>query len=161
MRPTSPLLRAVALLTLASCGGGGGDSTGPGGSSSGTAAITATIDGAAWSSSRASAAVYQGQILTFNGTDGTTTVSLVVSPVTGPGTFTLSTLNNVASNGLVVRGSQGWTSYAPGGTGTLTVTTLTTTRATGTFEFVAMPGAGTAASVGARRVTAGRFDVTF
>lgn len=50
-----------------------------------------------------------------------------------------------------------WTSTLPGGSGSVTITELTATRARGTFEFTLVPS--DAGAVGNRVVTDGEFDV--
>jgi hypothetical protein len=154
------LSRAAIVLTLVACGGSedAEDVTGAG-TGTGSAAITATIDGVAWKST-STAGGYAGTSLSFSGTDGTTVLAITVSPIAQRGTFSLSPDNSIGARGTLSMGAAGlWSSYQAGGSGTVTITTLTASRAAGTFAFDAMPSPLTPGEM--RRVTNGRFDVAF
>lgn len=155
---------ALAALLLVACGDSG---TGPiGGGSGGT--ITATVDGSSFTPAATDVdASYAGGAFAFGAsqTSGSTTRTMQVNliGVTAPGTYTLSptTPGNIAvltiTTGLT---PSTWTTALSPGSGTIQVTTLTATRATGTFSFTGQFSPGTAAT-GQKSVTAGQFDVSF
>lgn len=156
MRPRT-LFSTVAVLSAVACGGSSSKSiNGPNPSS---APMSATIDGAAWSSALPQA-IYNGSILSVAGlnTALTTSVSFAIA-TTAPGTYSVALGNVIGGNAIVVEGSKGWGSALAGGTGSVTLTTLTTHHVVGTFAFDAVPASGGA--TGTVHVTNGRFDVTF
>jgi hypothetical protein len=157
-------LAAATALFLAGCGG---SSTGPiGGGSGGT--ITATVDGTSFTprSTEVSASA-SGGALAFGAsqTTGSTTRTIQISlvGVTAPGNFTLSptTPGNLAVLTITTGVTPStWTTALSPGTGMVQVTTLSATRATGTFSYTGQFSPGTAAT-GQKSVTAGQFDVSF
>ena len=168
------VLRAFALLaTVAAfgCGGGSddddnGNPTGPptGGTSNGS--MAAQINGASWRSIGAISVSRQQQqnIIGFAGTGsaGSTTyaVSIAISNATGPGTHNLNVFAGGDGSSLIIGSSAalGWATAAQGGSGTLTITTLTTNRIVGTFSGTLIAAGH---SGGNLVVTGGTFDVTF
>ncbi len=125
------------------------------------AAMTAQLNGAAWGSVSMYRATFQNQFLSITGFDtNATAVFLSVAQVTGPGTFSLNLATGNGSSAIVANSSgQGWITALPGGSGSISITLLTPTRAVGTFSFEAVPSTGGAS--GAMRATNGQFDVTF
>ncbi|NNF38575.1 MAG: hypothetical protein HKN71_07900 [Gemmatimonadetes bacterium] len=150
----STLLPLLLVAFLSACSSSD-DPTGPG-QQGGT--FTATVDGAAWNG-QLTGAVNNGFTFALEGTANGVEISLSVnlSQNVVPGTVDLTTGSTGAQ---VVEGGEIWYAVGQGGSGTLTIQTLTTTGATGTFEFVAGPVANSA-SGGTRSVTNGQFDVTF
>lgn len=146
------LLSVLLIATLgASACSSSDDPTGPG-DSSGT--ISATIDGVAWSAD--ALGMNNGFVFGLEGTANGIRLafSIDLTRNTVPGTVDLES----GSTGAEIReGTETW--YAVGGSGTMTVQTLTDSRATGTFQMVAGPigGSGT----GTRTIVNGTFDVTF
>jgi hypothetical protein len=141
-----------AAPTNQNTGGGGG---GGGGS---TAAFTAVIDGQAWAPTTSTFAVsYANGVLAMTGTDATGWTFAVAIPTSGPGSVPLSTGANAI---LTSPSSQSWSAtHLDGGTGTITVTSLTSNSATGTFSFVLVPVGGGA--TGNKTIAQGTFSVTF
>lgn len=143
----------AAAVLAASCGGGSGTPTGPGNGS-----MTAQVDGTAW---RASQGVAATRAAGFVGVGGSASDASTISfafPDTGPGSFTVASPNG--TNATYVKSGQGWTAaFGGGGSGTITVTTLTASRVAGTFSFTA-PGVVGGAS-GNKTVTNGSFDISF
>jgi hypothetical protein len=108
---------------------------------------------------------YASNVVTLQGSTTSspiTAISISVTNVTGPGTFQL-TPNFAGTFGQVVVTSgstaQAWSTVVAPGTGSITFTTLSSTRAVGTFSFTAQAGSGGA--TGQKAVTNGTFDVTF
>lgn len=144
----------VALSTLA-CSSD--DPTGPG-QTSGT--FTATVDGVTWNGQiEATATGNNGFTFSVQGVADNIEIGLSVNLTENnvPGTVDLTS----GSTGAQLReGGEVWYAVGQGGSGTMTIQTLTPDRATGTFEFVAGPVANSA-SGGTRTITNGRFDISF
>jgi len=167
----------VLFLTLgAGCGGGGT----PGSSTSGTTTskvgagnISATIDGAAWTSSGSNSVVTASSKvpgeLTIEGLQGSaanyTSLELILGFLTGPGTYPFgvnqgSTPGGTASVITVASASSfsDWMTDFSGMRGTITFATLAGGHMTGTFAFTAPPEAGSTLT-NTRTVTDGTFDL--
>ena len=166
--------RRVALATLVfgvglGCGGGAGGSGGPGGGDAGTGGggsgsgnITANVDGQAWQSTVASEQAQVGPLgaITIQGTyANTTTITLNLYNIDQPGTYPLGVGAAVVGGlGLVSTASgMSWATPSSGAAGSVTLTTLTSTRIAGTFTFDATPLIGGA--TGNKAVTNGNFDL--
>jgi hypothetical protein len=166
------LVVAGALSFGAACGGGDSNPAGPGGG--GSADFTAKIDGASWASDASALAIQAGSTgipgsLTIAGSkvnSATNYISLVLSVgyISGPGDYPLG-VNFLSDAGGVAQvleaaGGSFESRITPfsGVAGTLTVTSLSATRITGTFNFVAGPSPGSALT-GNRTVTDGSFDL--
>ena len=165
MRRASSIIALIGLVTVGACGGDGGNDnpTGPNNENqtvTGDGNVRATINGAAWRSLKS------GDRVTRNGNFyGIATVNLPyalvlgVANVTGPGTFNLNLSAGNGSSAIISNSTGGWGTAFNGGSGTITVTTLTATRIVGTFSFDAVPGSGSA--TGTVVVRNGTFDLTF
>jgi hypothetical protein len=168
--------RWLALAALGSSFGaacGGGDGTGPGGGG-GSAAFTAKIDGQDWASDAAGLRVQGGvsQIpgyIIITGTKVASTTSytslvLTLAYISGPGDYPLGVnpISTAGGIGQVVQGAgtvfESRATPFSGAAGTVTVTTLTSTRIAGTFNYVATPTLGSGLTSN-RTVTNGSFDV--
>jgi hypothetical protein len=170
MRKTPFLL----LCSLAACGGGGSATTGPNvGTTNGT--FTATIDGQAWVSNTnqtaggSSAANAIPGTVTLIGTKTVsatsyTTITLALGYLSGPGTYPLGVNAGTTAGGSgIVFAVQGtsigtWSTNLIGNAGTVTITSLTSTRIVGTFQFTAPPQSFTT-TTGTRNVASGAFDL--
>jgi hypothetical protein len=160
-----PSLLALLLL-LAACGGssaGPDDGGGGGGGGAGTNRLTATIDGQAFVASQVQAnpvSTVPGS-LAFQGTQVVGSVArsmaIYLAFIPGPGTYPLGMNIGTSPGGTVtvVSGTNGFTTPLSGAAGTITITTLTSTRVAGTFSYVATATLGTATTT----VTNGVFDV--
>jgi len=159
LRRTVRDLGLLALALSAACGGG---STGPTGGGSGT--LSATINGAAWSAQsqliQAPTPQKQGHYPLYGARlVGQTTngMQLNLIGIQGPGTYPLGTSGGVSGGTIAINeGSAIWMTPLSGAAGTVTFSTLTSTRAAGTFQFVAEAAGGGA--TGVRTVTNGQFD---
>jgi len=165
---------ALLLLSLAACGGSS-SSTGPTGGTGANGTFTATIDGAPWVSSTnqtaggSSAANAVPGLVTLTGTKivsstNYTTISLLLGYLSGPGTYPLGVNQATTAGGAgIVSTASGssfstWSTNLTGSAGTVTITSLTSTRIGGTFQFTAPPQSFTT-TTGTRVVTNGVFDL--
>ena len=146
----------------ASACGGSDKSTGPnnGVNAPGDGAISATINGTAWRSTKAAdRASKSGTIYAIVSFNLPYTLSLGIAGLTGPGTVNLNIGTGQGSQAIIANSTGGWGTAFAGGSGTITVTILTANRIAGTFSFDATPGSGNA--TGTLQVRNGKFDVTF
>ena len=122
--------------------------------------ISFKIDGAPVAATGVTATFANG-ILTVGGGDSSRNAVLgfAVTP-TGPGVYALGPLS--AANALLTMGNPaaGWNAAVGIGSGSITLTTLTSAGASGTFTFnlVAVPNTG---ATGTKAITEGVFNVTF
>jgi len=162
---------AVAVVLAFGVAACGSSPTGPGGGGEG---VSATIGGESFSGSLATAATYTeagnaGGVLSFAGTAATGAgssrqLNVTVTGINGPGTYNVGhgltsiiVYTEVALTGGSISTAT-WTSTLVGGSGSVTITELTATRAVGTFQFTLVPSNDKA--VGNKSVTNGKFNVT-
>ncbi len=148
------------LLVAMSCGGSG--TTGLGTSVpllNGT--FAATINGSAWSAEgRVAVARGAGNSLIMAGASLTNSLSLTLINASAPGTYSLTyTTTTLPSFAILTNAGSAWTTNITGGTGTVVVTTLTSSRVAGTFTFDAPPSPGQGTTTA--HVTGGTFDVSY
>jgi hypothetical protein len=157
-------LAVIASFALLACGGDGG--TGPT-NNGGTNSMQATVQGVAFApTSQTVGASYASGVFTLQGSTTSSpyvVVQINVTNATGAGTYNLSP--GFAGDFGQVSITDGsnistWTTVLSPGTGTITFSTLTATRAQGTFQFTGQEAPGTSAT-GQRSVTSGTFNVTF
>lgn len=161
MRRISIVVAAAATMAASACGGGD-KSTGPnnGVNTVGDGAISATINGTAWRSTKAAdRASKNGNIYAIVSFNLPYTLSLGIAGLTAPGTVNLNIGTGQGSQAIIANSTGGWGTAFAGGSGTITVTVLTANRIAGTFSFDATPGSGNA--TGTLQVRNGKFDVTF
>lgn len=172
MRGSNTIVTFAALLSLA-CGGGGGGSnnggnnnnpTGPNQSCTASGTFTAVINGTAWCAI-GTVSVNRGTNsfigIASAGFAGSTAYSMVIGigNATGPGTHSLNLGGGGDGSSIIIGGvTTGWGTAFNGGTGSVTITSLTSNRVVGTFSGVAIPSSGTAANL---VITNGVFDITF
>lgn len=174
----STIARATLAALLVACGGGGGDATSPStsggnqnpGGSTGSSQMTATINGQAFSVTGVSA-VFAAQLDANSGSyllSGVETAStfrsitFTLSGISGPGTYPLGVDGVSVAGGagsVSVNATNVWNTGLSGASGTITITSLTTTRIAGTFAFSANAAGGSA--TGSQSVTNGSFDAGF
>jgi hypothetical protein len=149
----------------AACGPGGtlpGGTTGGGGTSGGgtatTGTFTATIDGGSFTGALGLTAVHANNQLSISGSDSQYTLQVIAGGVQGPGTYPISgsspTTVVLALNGT----AQVWLAGPTIGSGSITVTSLTSTTVAGTFSVTVGPSAGGPAS-GSKVIANGVFNV--
>ena len=157
----------VATLAALACGGAdddNGNPTGPPGGGATNGTFTAQISGASWSATGTiTVSRQQPNFIGIAGTGfaGGTAYALVlgIGNAPGPGTHSLDVYNGGDGSSLTIGGqTTGWSTAFQGGGGTVTITTLTSNRVTGTFSGTLLPSSG---SGGNLVVTNGTFDVTF
>ena len=154
MRPPR-ILSSICLLSVIACGS---DSTSPG-SNNCSGPLSATVNGATWCSIAPSAR-YTGSIVAVAGIDNSLTSSIGFGfAATAPGTYSVASGNNTAGNATYTKSGQGWASALAGGSGSVTLTTLTANHVVGTFSFNAAPSS--SGATGIIQVTNGQFNITF
>jgi len=124
--------------------------------------LKATIGGQPYN---ASTIVSNGSLSNFFGFGGSNTrhsINITLSNIAGPGTYALgggAAVQVSAPPGEPVTGPLCcWNGTFSGSTGSVTVTAITATRMTGTFNFVLQPG-GLGAATAPLTITNGTFDV--
>ena len=162
------LLALALLATTAAVSACGGDDDGTGPTPGGSKSMQASVAGEQWSANPlAITAARSGTVLSIAGSDiksGTTTqININLPNVTGPGVFQLNP--NFAGQLALLTVTTGttpsvWTTALSPGSGSISISTLTTERVAGTFSFTAQASAGTAAT-GQRLVSSGTFDIAF
>ncbi len=155
-------MTAVAVLWVA-CGGGSGNNAGGGGGGSG--AMTASIEGQSFSADQSSSALASTSAtvsvytLTGSHVSGQTYQTLVVSlyNITGPGTYPLGVnSSNFGGIGTFGENQGAWVTPLNGTAGTIIVSSLTSSRIAGTFNFTGSELANPSAT---RTVSNGAFDL--
>lgn len=158
---------SVVLMTviLVSCGGSSRSPTGPGNPGSGGPAIgvstlTATIDGVPWTATGGTGGGFNNQILSVTGLDSRQTLLFGLNMNRGLGTYVMTDTDPSAINALLALTPSGmaWQAFGSFGSGTVTITTLTSTNAVGTFSFTlrGVPGTG---ATGTKSIVGGTFNV--
>jgi len=129
--------------------------------------ISATADGEPFISSFVTVRRHDGVIAlegtTWTDAESMLTIRLFIRTDAGPGDQSIGSSSNTAADVMYRPGyaePQGWTASGPNGSGTLTLSTLTDNRATGTFSFTAT-AVMLSTSPPTYRVTNGYFDVRF
>ena len=121
-------------------------------------AMSASVDGVTWTAVSISTTPAEPSSLVIVGTDPAQTLVLLVPVGEGPGTQVIGGPTPLAA-GLTMD-SQAWlASRTQGGSGSVTLTTATSGRVAGTFEFTLAGRDGVTPAT--RRVTSGAFDVTY
>lgn len=158
-RLTSPVGALLSALILTAACGGGGTENNPGGNAN----FTAKIDGQSWTSAAIStqAVINNNAIFTIVGASAGSSplaMSLTLYYVGAPGTYPLGVGGTVPGGiATISAGATAWSTPLSGAAGTVTITTVSSTRIAGTFSYNATPFIiGTA---GNREVTEGQFDL--
>jgi hypothetical protein len=167
----------IGLLTMTACSG---PTTGPTAPSTSTptspttpapvaahhGTMSATIDGTRWDAVVISAAAIQGGVLRVGGQNSMTTpfvaLGVAVPPVVG--TYTVGPATGATVAGSLDQDDTGapvlqWNADGGAGSGTVTLSRLTSTGASGTFSFTLVHIV--TASTGTKVIRNGVFDVTF
>ena len=150
-----PYIIVVAAATLVLGAACGGDTTGP--ANPNGEAMSARIDGEAWSAQSITIDSSPPSLLVVQGANATRTLTLIIPLSQGAGRQTVGSTTPIAA--VLVVGPQWWAaSRTQGGAGSITLTTVVSGHVAGTFEFtMAREGA----SPAAREVTSGKFDVRY
>ena len=161
MRPYSRLALPVAAVLAIACSSGG--STGPKGGG-GSADLSATVNGASWLGSVGAVAtrtVEAGDTIVAIG-GANTGESIIIGMAfndLGPGVYGIGAAGE-AANADIQEGGAVWASNITGGTGSITIDTISTTRVVGSFQYTAVPVSGSTAT-GTVSVTNGKFALSF
>jgi len=157
----SKLFRSAVVATIVAVGSAcGGDSTGPNG---GGGEMSAQIGGSVnWTANLSATAVLQNGVLALAGNGGSGAngfqINIGLIGVAGPGNYPMGAgnFNNVGTVTSLVVPPVAWVSSGVGGTGQVTITTLTASRVVGTFSFT-----GRATDGSTKTVASGQFDIDF
>jgi len=160
-RASLPLL--VVLSFAAGCGGS--DTTITGSNDTGNfvtnGTFSATVGGAAWSALGRVVVTRPAGSLAIAAASTTYVIEITLVGATKTGTYSLA--NSVSNASQVIVGNangMAWVTGAAGATGSVTITTFTSTHVVGTFTFDAVPGPASSAT-GTLHVTNGAFDLTY
>jgi hypothetical protein len=126
--------------------------------------LTGTANGASWTATVVTGGFLNGNVIIAgnngtSGSNGTSSLSINMAGVPGPGTYNLGPGNGY---GLAqwINGDVGvFSTLGTGGTGSITITTATLSRLAGTFTFVARNTVAGAATP-SMTVTNGVFNIT-
>jgi hypothetical protein len=152
MRQRSTIFAAAALVLAAACGG---DTTSPANFDGRT--MSALIDDASWRATSIAIDSTVPSLIAVTGTNATQTLAIVIPVNQGPGTQTVGATTPIAA--VLVMGTQSWAaSRTQGGSGQITLTTVTPGHIVGTFQFTMERTGG---AVLPRRVTTGKLDVRY
>jgi len=158
MLPRS-LRSALCALLLASLGAllaCGGDSPAGPGNVLGNGPVTALVDGVAWTAVAAVATNGGGFIAVGASAAGGEGLGFAVQGTT-TGTYNIGGTSPTNANYSI--GGSSWVAGGMTGSGSIVITTLTSTRVAGTFAFEAVSLTGGLPAT--KSVTQGMFDVTF
>jgi hypothetical protein len=123
--------------------------------------FTADIAGTSWTAAgRVIVSEPAGTALILDASSTSYLMRLTMANLVGPGTFLLTASPTNGNVATLTSSAGSWSTANAGGTGTINLTVLTSSRATGTFSFDAPPSAGSSATTAAH-VVSGKFDVTF
>lgn len=118
--------------------------------------MSAKINGAAWSASAGLSAVFSSpNIVAVAGSDGAGRTLGFGLVATGPGTYAVGGLSG--TNATYSEGSISYSAALNVGSGSVVVTSLSSTAAAGTFSFTVVQTGGTAT----KTITEGSFNVKF
>ena len=160
------VIARIAVLALASVAlacSSGSKSTGPNGNGD---YFSASVDGASFTGDVLLSARLTFGSLDVEGTMGplgqVTAMTLTLTSVTGPGTFTIGSGGGGNAASIAASTSTGGVNHfgtVYGGSGSVIITELSATRVSGTFSFTAPPSPANA-SEAAKHVTNGNFSIT-
>lgn len=146
------LLSLVVVTIVAACS----SSSSPADPANGT--VKATIEGDAFNATLVTSATHTSGVLAIAGSDSRgRQIQLRIIGADKPGTYSLGGITNpnIATVTLAPESSQTYVTSMVGGSGTIVLTELSTTRAAGTFTFTAMNSATVQ-----KKVTDGSFNLT-
>ncbi|MGB7219674.1 MAG: DUF6252 family protein [Vicinamibacterales bacterium] len=98
--------------------------------------------------------------LIISGNDGSRTLLINAGNVAGTGTITLGNPNQWNALAQVIDGTGTFSTGFLGGSGSVTLTTATLSRITGTFNFIAYTTQGTGQGAPVRTIFNGVFDIS-
>jgi len=151
------MLAAIAVLGFTSCSKSEDDDVTPDNPIS-NGSITLKVDGTSWNASLAVQAVNSNGVINITGSDSNAKqASVLLYGVTEPGTYNVQAgLQHQLRWTEGLNASQTYVANGILGSGSITVTELTSSKIKGTFEFT---GANT--SQATKSITEGSFEATF
>ena len=162
MRTSLQLLSIAFLVGAVGCGGSDGNGVTNPNPQQSAGSMSARIDGATWTATVVTVAVNANGLIVSGANGNGIGVAVGASRLLGTGPQTFGAGANFNALATMTTGTQSWSATGIQGSnssGSITLTTLTATRAVGTFTFNAAALAGGA--TGTKAVTSGAFDVTF
>jgi hypothetical protein len=122
--------------------------------------VSLAQNGNAFNASSASGLYFAAnRVAQVQASNNTRSFSLSLNEVTGPGTYALGQIARVLTLATIGQTPQGvWTTSATGGTGSVTITSITPTRMRGTFTATLQPLAGSG-TTGTVTISNGSFDI--
>jgi hypothetical protein len=122
--------------------------------------VSATVAGASWNAASASGQYSAAsRLVTISSSNNARFINISLNEVTGPGSYPVGTSGRVLSaNGQTQTLNNSWSSSGPGSSGSVVITSLTTTRMRGTFSATIGPTPGSS-TTGTLAVTNGSFDI--
>ena len=156
-----PVMLMFALLLSSACGDDTpAEPSGPPGVVLANGSMGALIDGVVWNADVSIVATYSNATLSVTGEDALKRRIGFGLRATGPRSITVGSGDFVGFSLSIIEAENPQPSIWTGQSGEIRLTRLTSTRASGTFTFTAIPFQGTPAT-GSRTVSTGTFDVTF
>ena len=162
MRVRSAFVAIASIGFAVACGGSDSKGVTNPNQRQSAGTMSARIDGAAWTAVAVSVGVNTNGLIISGANSSGTPIAVAIGMSRQQGTGTQTFGSNANALGTLTVGTGSWSAtglQGIGGTGSVTLTTLTANRAAGSFAFNAPPLAGGA--TGTKVVTAGVFDVTF
>lgn len=123
--------------------------------------VSATIDGASWNAATVASSLdaVSNNIFALAASNTERSLTINLNGVTGPGTFSLGSSGAVGITNNTDPLTHIWSTTGAGGSGTVTITSITDTRIQGTFSATLGPAPGTQ-TTGTVTITNGTFDVS-
>jgi hypothetical protein len=148
------VLALLAALLVGACGGDGSPTA------AGNGTISASMNGSAWSVSPAMAQhnAGAGLVVIFAPSTGSYGLGINLPGFQGTGSYALGPASQTFAVVTVGADPAGWGTVYGEGSGTVTVTSSTSSRITGTFSFVAHPSP-SSSQTGPMVVTNGQCDL--
>lgn len=132
------------------------------GGSSSTGSMSAQINGLSWVAACIAVSRNLNSSVSVaasdNASNATNAQTISVAAPATPGTYLINSATVNGTNGLLLIGAQLWTANVIGGSGTVTISTLTATAVSGTFSLSLVPQA---PAIGVKTITNGVFNITF
>ena len=151
----------AASVVIAACSGGDGGPASPNPTqNTSKSTMSARIDGVQWTATNVGVTARNGSLIVAGANTSAIGVGFGASMIQGTGTQTFGPGQVSAANGAVTASTMSWGANSFQGSGSVTITSLTANRATGTFAFTA-PALIAGSTPSPRVVTSGVFDVTF
>jgi len=154
--PMRTTLTLILALALAGCGGD--DPADPSGGNTGGDGLSCKVDGVSWTAPLTAAHLISG-VVSIAGTDASSSLGVGLGFLNGgTGTYAVGPGSPITACAVTEGLNDAWSASGDQGSGTITVTTLSSTRVAGTFSFTA-PRSNGAGDPATRTVTEGTFNL--